>query len=251
MALSTAGGREQSAPGNPGAGVPAAVVSTKILPDTLIRLAADAGIQINQIPFIRTRPRNENALKASLAPLANRVIHVAFTSGIAAKAVAALLPTKPTWKLFSIHGETQKAVEACFPGSQLLATAAYGTELAAEIQKFPGVKELYFFCGNRRMNSIPDLLPAAGIPVREYVVYETELTPVSVPDPIQAVLFFSPSGVESFCSLNHIPKQVPLFSIGSTTTKAIQQRMDNPVYTAPKATAPAVIEQLIQTIKQQ
>ena len=46
-----------------------------------------------------------------------------------------------------------------------------------------------------------------------------------------AILFFSPSGVESFFMNNEIDKETMLFSIGKTTAKALQQRVNTVSYT--------------------
>ncbi|MCC8142570.1 MAG: uroporphyrinogen-III synthase [Tannerellaceae bacterium] len=68
----------------------------------------------------------------------------------------------------------------------------------------------YFFCGQRRLNEIPERLSGAAISYKEVIVYETELTPQTLEKTYEGILFYSPSGVESFFSANH-PGKATLF----------------------------------------
>lgn len=59
---------------------------------------------------------------------------------------------------------------------------------------------LLFLSGNRRRDTVPDGLRAAGIPFEEQVVYETQTrTDIRLPDADKDrwIVFFSPSGVEA------------------------------------------------------
>ena len=94
------------------------------------------------------------------------------------------------------------------------------------------VKEVTFFCGNLRMNHLPNRLSAGGIQVKEIMVYQTELTPIAITKEYEAILFFSPSAVHSFFSINTTPVHTVLFSIGETTTAAIETYCNNKVITS-------------------
>ena len=92
---------------------------------------------------------------------------------------------------------------------------------------------MLFFCGNRRLDILPDRLKNAGIRFEEIEVYKTELTPQEVRHKsADAILFFSTTGVESFFSLNTIPEGAVCFAIGDTTAAALQQKVRNKIVVA-------------------
>ena len=221
------------------------ILSTKKLPESLIQSALQEGFKIDCIPFIETMPVSDNDLSKQINALAAKNINAIFTSGIAAKAVAAMLTEPPHWNIYCIHGQTLQHVKECFPQSVIAGTAGYGEDLAEEILKHK-IKEAVFFCGNRRLNVLPTKLPAGNVSLKEYVVYRTELRPVKVDKTYKAILFYSPSGVQSFFSENTIANDVVLISIGNTTTRAIEKFCNNKIYTAHHASPKSMIEQLKQ-----
>lgn len=81
--------------------------------------------------------------------------------------------------------------------------------------------EVTFFCSNLRMDEVPDILTKSGITVNEIEAYKTKSTPVKVPQNVKAVLFFSPSTVESYLQLNSNDKIA--YCIGESTAKAARK----------------------------
>jgi uroporphyrinogen-III synthase len=59
------------------------------------------------------------------------------------------------------------------------------------------------------------------------------------------VIFFSPSAVESFFSMNTVTASLPLFAIGQTTAAAIREHTNNPVVIAAEPDAALLIRQVI------
>lgn len=78
-----------------------------------------------------------------------------------------------------------------------------------------------FFCGNRRVEILPAGLKAKGFSVNEYIVYETALTPHKIVKEYDAVLFFSPSAVDSFFKVNTWRREMMAVSIGHSTSAAL------------------------------
>jgi uroporphyrinogen-III synthase len=140
---------------------------------------------------------------------------------------------RPHWKIFSIGEATRRAVSERFGEHTIAGMANSAKELAETIiRSQPGLEapmELWFFCGDRRREELPDRLKAAGWQVHEVIVYQTILTPHRIDKTYDAIVFFSPSAVESFFSMNTIQPHIPLFAIGRTTAAALQQRCSNPV----------------------
>jgi Uroporphyrinogen-III synthase len=99
-----------------------------------------------------------------------------------------------------------------------------------------------FFCGNIRRPELPDYLQVHEVPLQELVVYHTHEIPVAVNQPYDAVLFFSPSAVRSFFSVNSVPHTTALFAIGSTTANALQDAGYSNIVVANVAGKEAMIE---------
>jgi uroporphyrinogen-III synthase len=96
-----------------------------------------------------------------------------------------------------------------------------------------------FLCGNRRREELPNLLKKNGIALKEVVVYETRGIPKKLPVAFDGVLFFSPTGVESFFSVNS-PQGIA-FCIGATTAAAAR-RFTKEVVVSELATTEKLLE---------
>jgi len=220
---------------------PLHILSTKLLDDALIRQAGDQ-VQLDCKPFLDTRPLDPEQVSVLLAgvPLSDQV--VIFTSANAVRAVAAAVTGSPQWKVFCIEAATRKQVEQLFPHTEIIATAPNGAQLAKRIiEQRPD--QVVFFCGNLRLDTIPQVLKSNAIPCIEKIVYQTAKTPLVVNEPYDAILFYSPSGVESFFSVNVISPATKAFSIGPSTTAALKKYTSNIV----EAIQPGV-EQMIGLI---
>jgi hydroxymethylbilane synthase len=78
-------------------------------------------------------------------------------------------------------------------------------------------KEVTYFCSNVRLDILPAYLKTNDIVVNEVEAYKTMLSPLEMDDNISGVLFYSPSGIESYLEKNN-PDKVA-FCIGETTAK--------------------------------
>ena len=67
--------------------------------------------------------------------------------------------------------------------------------------------------------------------VKEIIVYNTTLTPRKCTSPYEGIIFFSPTAVQSFFSMNSVTHETILFAIGNTTSAAIEQYASNKVIT--------------------
>jgi uroporphyrinogen-III synthase len=223
------------------------ILSTGILDRQLADKAFDQDIIIEIIPFISTRPLDPADLRALLKPLTQQTSFVVFTSSKAVEAVAANVETHPEgWTFCSIGHATQRAVRKHFGASDISASADNATELAKEIIAYGIFEELLFFCSDHRRDELPDQLRAAGIRVKEVVTYETTLTPEKIEHPYDGILFFSPSAVQSFFSMNQVPPGTVLFSIGSTTAAALQTYTTNKIIIADKPDKEEIVQNVIE-----
>ena len=144
-------------------------------------------------------------------------------------AVKKLLPAKPFWEIFCIGYQTKKIAADTFDEKNIIGTADNGAELAEEIIKHSSVKRMVFFCGNQRRDVLPEKLKKNGIELEELVVYKTIEKPQIISKSYDGILFFSPSGVRSFFSVNKVNDAVQIFAIGTTTAKEIKIFTKHPI----------------------
>lgn len=78
-------------------------------------------------------------------------------------------------------------------------------------------KEVTYFCSNVRLDILPAYLQMNEIVVNEVEAYKTILSPEKLGEDVSGVLFFSPSGIQSYLEENKTDKVA--FCIGETTAK--------------------------------
>lgn len=126
-------------------------------------------------------------------------------------------------------------------GYNVVATTDYGTDLAEVIVNEHADKSFTFFSGSLRRDILPDALRNAGIDFNEVRVYETVLTPHQINAKLNGILFYSPSGVESYLKENSITDET-CFCIGNTTAAALKSFTDKIVI----ATKPSIENVIVQ-----
>jgi uroporphyrinogen-III synthase len=209
------------------------IVSTASLPLERMTNIPDS-IDIRVIPFTDIFARSGEKIKAAIAELSTKKITVVFTSAHAVKFVAGLLSQKPKWKIYCIRNETRIAVVNWFGSESIIRFASNALFLSQQIIA-DGIKDAVFFCGDQRMDILPDNLQKYGVQLTELIVYETRLTPEKLEDKPDAILFFSPTAVRSFFSMNELSPETIVFAMGTTTANALKQQTNMPVIISPEA----------------
>lgn len=208
------------------------VLSTKKLEPSLVEAAQQQDIAITEQEFISIRPIWTKEKAEEVLAVSGKAGYVAFTSANAVTPFEKYFHQQDTyyvvnWKIFSLSGATKDAiVHSPLIEKNIVDTAANATALAEKIIAH-GIPEIVFFCGDKRRNELPSTLRNAGITVHEIVVYETIDTPVITTDDMDGILFFSPSAVRSFFSVNQLKPQTVCFAIGQTTADTIADVTDN------------------------
>lgn len=129
---------------------------------------------------------------------------------------------------FALSGETKIALED--EGYKVNISKDNAQSLANEIISASKETAFIFFCGDKRREELPDALAHAGLQLTEVVLYKNILQPLKIDEKYQAVLFFSPSGVQSFFEENVFAKTVQCFCIGYTTANALKEyKLNNKV----------------------
>ncbi len=97
----------------------------------------------------------------------------------------------------------------------------YAEELAEIISLNYHHLSYTFFSGNLRRDVLPKKLKEFGIAFNEIEVYKTVIASKLNNITVDSILFYSPSGVESYLKKNKITNEV-CFCIGNTTAKALE-----------------------------
>jgi len=105
-------------------------------------------------------------------------------------------------------------------GFKVLDFADYAEDLTQIISRKYKKKSFVFFCGNLRQNTLPDFLKTNAISFDEIQVYKTEFSSIIIEKKNDVILFFSPSGVESYLQNNTIYDEI-CFCIGTTTAQVL------------------------------
>ena len=85
-----------------------------------------------------------------------------------------------------------------------------------------------FICGNRRREELPSILRKHSVLFKEIIASQTENNEQYLPEEFDAVLFFSPSGVQSYTSLNEL-RGSTAFCIGESTANEASKHTNNVV----------------------
>lgn len=222
------------------------ILSTKIIRPVLKKQLLDNNIIVEEHDFIKTVPVLNDNIKTTIK---KHLPHYIFTSKKAAELFADVLEKNritisSKHKVYCLQGETQKAVMKA--GMQPTLTAASSRQLAQMIYKKSICKKLIFFCSDIRRNDLPAYLASKNIKLKEIVLYKTLLVPKHIIQNYTAVLFFSPSAVQSFCISNKPDPDTAFFCIGKTTAAALNEVVPaKTIIIADKPTQENITEKLI------
>lgn len=204
------------------------ILSTRLLDASIAKRLRQKAFELEEHAFIRTQPVATQETIARINRLTTDEV-VAFTSAVAVEIVKDMFPQVPL-KVYCISGQTRQAIERHFPTAMIAGTAESGKGLAEQIIE-AGISKLVFISGSQRRDELPVMLVAANIGLEELQVYETLETPVAISGNFDAVLFFSPSAVRSFFSMNQLQADSVCFAIGATTAGAIREYCGNKIIT--------------------
>jgi uroporphyrinogen-III synthase len=109
---------------------------------------------------------------------------------------------------------------------KVVKTSENASELANFIIKNHKKDDFTFFCGNIRRDELPDLLTENIISFSEEIVYKTTLNSQKFNEGFDGILFFSPSGVQSYIQENSLENSVA-FCIGNTTANEAKKHTRN------------------------
>jgi uroporphyrinogen-III synthase len=206
------------------------ILSTRPLHETLLQEAKQVGIDIDELPFIKTTPIQSISIKKEIDEAILQSITTIFTSMNAVEVVASQIKEKkPSWKIYCIGTTTQQLVVEHFGQDAVMGTANDASALAKLIVEDQPKGKLIFFCGDQRRDELPEILEQNSLELKEIIVYQTTTIKHQIQKIYDGILFFSPSGVESFFSNNQLTEKTILFAIGNATAKEIEKYSNNEI----------------------
>jgi len=141
---------------------------------------------------------------------------------------------------YCVGEKTQKLLER--NGQKVIKMAEKSSILVDFILKNAKNESFLFFTGNQRMPAIEAAFTQEKRTLEVIETYSTIAQPKAVGN-YDAVLFYSPSGVESYLQNNRLDQSMS-FAIGETTALSLQKYTDN-IITATQPT----IEHLIAAVR--
>lgn len=136
--------------------------------------------------------------------------------------------------------KTRELLEA--NGFKVLDFAHYAADLAEIILNKYKLTTITFFSGNLRREVLPSLFKKHHIPFKEIRVYQNHFSSKKIKQKPDTLLFYSPSGVESYLVYNSISNEI-CFSIGTTTSDALLPFTSN-IINSEKPTIHSVLEKV-------
>ena len=215
------------------------ILSTKVLSPAQKQELINADFDVTETDFIKTEHR-----KFELKEVNDNLI---FTSQNAVQSVFENtdLEKLKSKNVFCVGLKTKIVLSEA--GFNVVAYTGYAADLAEIITLIYASESFTFFSGHLRREPLPVALKEAGVKLNEIKVYETSLTPQKIKTKVDAILFFSPSGVESYLAANTI-KNENCFCIGETTASALDKKIKN-IIVADQPSVEDVIEDVISEYK--
>ena len=224
------------------------ILSTRPIDKSLIEKAALHNIKLEVIAFIDIKKELSDETLERIKQLTAEQATVVFTSMNSVEIFIDILSDKltiPDWKIYCMGGTTFTLIKKFWPYESIAGTAKDSAELAQKIVA-GNIREVHFFCGNKRREELPLLMQNEGISVNELVIYETIEIPVQITKSYNGILFFSPSAVHSFFGNNEVDPSTILFAIGNTTAKTIRQFCSNEIVISDFPAKEQLVERAIE-----
>ncbi|MFB3386278.1 uroporphyrinogen-III synthase [Flavobacterium sp. LAR06] len=215
------------------------ILSTKKLSGEQKQALTAANFEVIDTDFIRTQNKSFELkdLNENLIFTSQNAVH-----SILSHPKAEELKTK---NVFCVGLKTKILLSE--NGFNVVAYTGYASDLTEIITLIYRSESFTFFSGNLRRETLPKALKDAEVKFNEIQVYDTSLTPQKIKTAVDAILFFSPSGVESYLKDNTIKKET-CFCIGETTADALHKITKN-IIIADQPTVEDVLEDVLEEYK--
>lgn len=221
------------------------VLSTKLLSESLIDSAHQMDIVLTCVDAILV-----NRVDFDLSDLSSLTYDaLIFTSS---NAVSNFFRNENPVELKHVYATSGKTKDELLKQGISLTAAADNAEQLAELIIGEGnVGSALHICGNLTLDTMKDKLTDAGIGYTQFQVYETVLNNIEINEPFDAVMFYSPSGIESFVAKNKVSSGTLYCCIGATTAEKLKSINNNVEIILPKQPSPEAMLTAIKNLKKE
>lgn len=214
----------------------ASVLSTKLLSASQKNLILNAGLSLVEYNAIQTK-----ALK-----LPDSVSEKTYPNAIiTSQTTVNLIKDFKIKKCFCVGEKTAAKLKSF--GFHVEIIAESGKELGQKITHNYSELSFTFFGSVKRRPDLSELLREEGMDLTEIFIYDTIKTPKTFQRNFDAVLCFSPSGVESFFEENPSSEAL-IICIGETTAKQAKLYTEK-VFVSSKTSIESVIVKAVKLLK--
>ncbi|MEL6918055.1 MAG: hydroxymethylbilane synthase [Bacteroidota bacterium] len=172
------------------------------------------------------RVQSDDFIKISLSRISPNLIKQDIRNVIISSknAVASLLtnfsPEELKFKnIYCVGRKTKRAVEQKI--GKVTHYENNSKKLADYLVEYMEGLEAIYFCGNLRLNDLPEILSTNNITVKEIEAYTTKLAPKPIDEGVTGIMFYSPSTIESY--LQRYKADKIAYCIGETTAKTARK----------------------------
>lgn len=207
-----------------------------MLSDTDLALAAQQNMQLECLDFIQTSPipYNDEGIDWST------VDALVFTSSNAVRYFydAVGVDNFASDKIiFSLSGKTAK--QFAVYGLAPTYTSTNASFLCDAIVGMRGIKSVVHICGNLKLGVVETRLTASGINYKPLTVYRTNfIETMPFQQQFDVVMFYSPSGVDSYVTKNKLNEDTVYCCVGVTTADALRDKKNHLKILIPESPSP-------------
>ena len=148
-------------------------------------------------------------------------------------------------RAFCVGEKTKELLEK--NGLKVVEIGENASKLGEKIVKSHKNESFHFFTGNKRRNELPQILADSNIKLTEIEVYKTSLNTKEFYQNFDGILFFSPSGVQSFATHNKFGESLAI-CIGNTTATEARKHTQN-IEIANSTSVESVIARAVKVLK--
>lgn len=191
------------------------IFSTKKLTNAQLQ-RFDSSIKVDSEDFIKINPNRISPLV-----LKKKLKNVIFTSKNAVEGLLTNISADELTfdNMYCVGRKTRRLVQKKIGKVTHFENSA--AELANYLVDFIEGTEVTHFCGNLRLDDITTILEKSNITVDSVETYKTKLSGQEIENSVEGILFFSPSGIESYLQ-NNKPNKIA-YCIGETTAKTARK----------------------------
>lgn len=212
------------------------VLSTKLLSPSQKNLLLNAGLSLTEYNFLQTKGINL-PVNYSEESYPNAIVTSQTTVGF--------IKDFKIKSCFCVGEKTASKLKSL--GFEVNVVAETGQDLGKKISNDYANLSFTFFGSAKRRPELSEILRKSHIPLTEIFVYDTIKTPKTFNRNFDAVLCFSPLGVESFFEGN--PNATSkLICIGPTTARQAKPYSDS-VFVSTKTSVESVIVKAVKVLK--